>query len=161
VSCFLHYTQQTLPFVTPVFRLLALFQNFRLLKKPIPTFFSVLSFESVEQSKSRTHSSNASAPNGFFRFCALSSVQSLAGEPYRSACGVCTARASKCCAIILAGEPYRSACRVCTARASKCCAIICRFLVTHSILLVPLHLPCVTVCQHISNAVDLTWIAWS
>jgi hypothetical protein len=40
---------------------------------------------------------------------------------------------------LLAGELCTSACRVCTARASLCSAVMWRWLVTHSILLVPLH----------------------
>jgi len=56
---------------------------------------------------------------------------------------------------LLAGEPYTSACRVRTARASLCSTVMWRLLVTHSILLVPLLYPCVTVCHHISNAVYL------
>jgi len=38
-----------------------------------------------------------------------------------------------------AGELCTSACRVCTARASLCSAVTWRLLVTHSILLFPLH----------------------
>jgi hypothetical protein len=40
---------------------------------------------------------------------------------------------------LLAGEPYRSACRVCTARASLCFVVTWSLLVTQSILLFPLH----------------------
>ena len=40
---------------------------------------------------------------------------------------------------LLAGELYTSACRVCIARASLCSAVFWRLLVTHSILLFPLH----------------------
>jgi hypothetical protein len=39
----------------------------------------------------------------------------------------------------LAGELCTSACKVCTARASLCSAVMWRLLVTHSILLFPLH----------------------
>jgi hypothetical protein len=40
---------------------------------------------------------------------------------------------------LLAGELCTSACTVCTARASLCSAVMWRLLVTHSILLFPLH----------------------
>jgi hypothetical protein len=40
---------------------------------------------------------------------------------------------------LLAAELRTSACRVCTARASLCSAVMWRLLVTHSILLFPLH----------------------
>jgi hypothetical protein len=40
---------------------------------------------------------------------------------------------------LLAGELCTSACRVCTARASLCSAVMWHLLVTHSILLFPLH----------------------
>ena len=40
---------------------------------------------------------------------------------------------------LLAGDLCTSACRVCTARASVCSAVMWRLLVTHSILLFPLH----------------------
>jgi hypothetical protein len=40
---------------------------------------------------------------------------------------------------LLAGELCTSSCRVCTARASLCSAVMWRLLVTHSILLFPLH----------------------
>jgi len=40
---------------------------------------------------------------------------------------------------LLAGELCASVCRVCTARASLCSAVMWRLLVTHSILLFPLH----------------------
>jgi hypothetical protein len=40
---------------------------------------------------------------------------------------------------LLAGELQASACRVCTTRASLCSAVMWRLLVTHSILLFPLH----------------------
>jgi hypothetical protein len=46
-----------------------------------------------------------------------------------------------------------SACRVYTARASLCSAVMWRLLATHSILVSPSLLPCVTTCHHISNAV--------
>jgi hypothetical protein len=39
---------------------------------------------------------------------------------------------------LLAGEPYASACRVCTARARPCSAVMWRLPVTHSIVLFPL-----------------------
>jgi hypothetical protein len=40
---------------------------------------------------------------------------------------------------LLAAELRTSACRVCTARASLCSAVMWRLLVTHSVLLLPLH----------------------
>jgi hypothetical protein len=53
---------------------------------------------------------------------------------------------------LLAGEQCTSACWVCTSRASPCSAIMWRLLVTHSILLFPLHFsssasPCVITFQ--------------
>jgi hypothetical protein len=58
---------------------------------------------------------------------------------------------------LLAGKLYTSACRVCTARASLCSAVMWRLLVTHSILLFPLHFsshasPCAITFQ-----LDSTW----
>jgi len=41
--------------------------------------------------------------------------------------------------LLLAGELRTSPCRVCTARASLCSTVMWRLLVTHSILLFPLH----------------------
>jgi hypothetical protein len=41
--------------------------------------------------------------------------------------------------LLLAGELRTSACRVCTARANLCSSVMWRLLVTHSILLFPLH----------------------
>ena len=56
---------------------------------------------------------------------------------------------------LLAGELCTSACRVCTARASLCSAVMWRLLVTHSILLFPLHFsrasPCAITFQLGSN----------
>jgi len=54
---------------------------------------------------------------------------------------------------LLAGELCAPACRVCTARASLCSAVMRRLLVTHSILLFPLHFSsrASTVCHHIST----------
>jgi hypothetical protein len=57
---------------------------------------------------------------------------------------------------LLADELCTSACRVCTARASLCSAVMWRLLVTHSILLFPLHFsrasPCAITFQLDSNA---------
>jgi hypothetical protein len=56
---------------------------------------------------------------------------------------------------LLAGELCTSACRVCTVRASLCSAVMWRLLVTHSILLFPLHFsrasPCAITFQTQSN----------
>jgi len=57
---------------------------------------------------------------------------------------------------LLAGELCTPACRVCTARAGLCSAVMWRLLVTHSILLFPLHFsrasPCAITFQLDSTA---------
>jgi hypothetical protein len=62
---------------------------------------------------------------------------------------------------LLAGELCTSACRVCTARASLCSAVMCRWLVTPSLLLFPLHFssrasPCAITFQLTDVMVDDT-----
>jgi hypothetical protein len=73
---------------------------------------------------------------------------------------------------LLAGELCTSVCRGCTARASLCSAVMWRLLVTHSILLFPLHFssrasPCTVTfqlhstgipssCRHWSNNIEIT-----
>ena len=65
---------------------------------------------------------------------------------------------------LLAGALCASACRVCTARASLCSAVMWRLLVTHSILLFPLHfsflaLLCTITFQLDSTRVHVFWTA--
>jgi hypothetical protein len=63
---------------------------------------------------------------------------------------------------LLAGELCTSACRGCTARASLCSAVMWRLLVTHSILLFPLHFsyrasPCAITFQKQSTCTSLSF----
>ena len=67
---------------------------------------------------------------------------------------------------LLAGELCTSACRVCTAHASLCSAVMWRLLVTHLILLFPLHFsprasPCAITFQTQSTSGSLTSIETS
>ena len=66
---------------------------------------------------------------------------------------------------LLAGELRTSACRVCAVRASLCSAVMWRLLVTHSILLFPLHFssrvsPCAITFQQDSTT-DQTCTLWN
>ena len=72
-------------------------------------------------------------------------------SPFKSAGGVQFSQ--------LAGELCASAYRVCTARVSLCSAVMWRWLVTHSILLFPLHFssrasPCAITFQLVSTTTD-------
>jgi hypothetical protein len=61
---------------------------------------------------------------------------------------------------LLAGELCTSGCRVCTARASLCSAVLWRLLVTHSILLCPLHFSRASPCAitfHLDSTTSLTF----
>jgi len=78
---------------------------------------------------------------------------------------------------LLAGELCTLVCRVCTARASLCSAVMWRLLVTHAILLLPLHFstrapPCTITFQldyttswtkvflRVVTPVSLTTLSW-
>jgi hypothetical protein len=64
---------------------------------------------------------------------------------------------------LLAGELCTSACRVCTARANPCSAVMLCLLITHAILLFPLHFshasPRAITFQLDSNCVSGHWVA--